>query len=146
MARALLAPLAIQSVPWDVLQSKLQTHYAPKPLQITCQHVFYHQNQAEGVRDIKLQWCLFAKTDLTLQMALDKAQAAEMSNQSMAEIQKSNSPLASWKPVTVHHEDASHSESADEDDDIYHLKSSKGRNVATEKRQPAWVGCGSNHL
>ena len=98
-----------------------------------------------GVRDIKLQRRLLAKTNLTLQMALDEAQAAEMSNQSTAEIQKSNSPPSLRKPVTVHHEDANHGESADEDDDVHRLKSSKGRNAATEKRQPACVGCGGNH-
>ncbi|KAG8137290.1 hypothetical protein E2320_004538 [Naja naja] len=179
MPRALLAEMAIQSGPWDMLQSKLQTHYVPKPSQIAHQHAFHHRNHAEGesmnkyiaalqkaalqsefrdlddalldrvvcgVRDVKLQWCFFAKTDLTLQMVLDKAQAAEMSNQSMAEIQKSNSSPALWKPVTVHHEDANHDESADEDDDICCLKSSKGRNVATEKRQPTCAGCGGNHL
>ncbi|KAG8139467.1 hypothetical protein E2320_002237 [Naja naja] len=65
---------------------------------------------------IKLQWCLLTETDLTLQMVLNVTQATEISNQSMAEIQKSNSPPALQKPVTVHHEDAKHGESADEDD------------------------------
>lgn len=156
MARAPLTPLAVQAAPWDVLQSKLQSHYAPKPSRIACRHTFHHQDQAEGesinkyiatlqkaslncefrdlddalldrvvcgVRDAKLQQCFFAKTDITLHMALDEAQADKMSNQSMAEIKKSNSPLALRKPVSVHHEDASHSESAD---DVHCLKSSKG--------------------
>ena len=141
-AKALLAPIAIQSAKWDELQSKLQNHYAPKPSRIARRHAFHHRNQAEGesinqyvaalrkaalycefgdledalldrvvcgVRDIKLQRRLLAKTNLTLQMALDEAQAAEMSNQSTAEIQKSNSPPSLRKPVTVHHEDANHS-------------------------------------
>ncbi|KAG8142838.1 hypothetical protein E2320_006026 [Naja naja] len=98
-----------------------------------------------GVRNVKLQWHLLAKTDLALPMELDKAQAAEVSNQSMAEFQNSNSPPALQKPVTVHHEDANHGELADEDNNVHHLKSAKGKNVVTEKRQPACVGCGNNH-
>ncbi|KAG8138979.1 hypothetical protein E2320_001752 [Naja naja] len=35
IARALLAALAVQSVPWDMLQSRVRTQYAPKPSQIT---------------------------------------------------------------------------------------------------------------
>lgn len=105
-ARALLAPQAIQTVPWDMLQNKLRHHYAPKPSRIAHRHAFHHRNQAEGesinsyiaalrkaalycefrdlddalldrlvcrVKDIKLQRRLLAKTNLTLQMVLDKA-------------------------------------------------------------------------
>ncbi|KAG8137102.1 hypothetical protein E2320_005642 [Naja naja] len=98
-----------------------------------------------GMRDVELQRRLLAKTDLTLQMALKEAHAAEMSSRSTAKIQKSNRPPASRKPATVRHEDANCGESADEDDDVNCLRYPKGRNVATEKWQPACAGCGGNH-
>ncbi|KAG8137816.1 hypothetical protein E2320_003764 [Naja naja] len=79
-------------------------------------------------------------------MALNKVQAAKTSNQSMAEIQKLNSPTTLCKTVAVHHDDVDHGEPNDEDEDIYQLKSSQGKGMATEKKQTARVGCGGNHL
>lgn len=49
------------------------------------------------VRNICLQRCLLAKSDLILQMALDEARAAEMSMQSANQIQKTKSPSGSQK-------------------------------------------------
>lgn len=48
MARALVAPLAVQAAPWDVLQDGLKAHYAPKPSKIASYHAFYHRDQADG--------------------------------------------------------------------------------------------------
>ncbi|KAJ7335870.1 hypothetical protein JRQ81_013811 [Phrynocephalus forsythii] len=48
IARALVAPLAAQAAPWDMLQEKLKARYAPKPSKIASRHAFYHRNQAEG--------------------------------------------------------------------------------------------------
>ena len=47
-ARVLVAPLAVHRAPWDALQEKLRSHYAPKPSKIAARHAFYHRNQAEG--------------------------------------------------------------------------------------------------
>ncbi|CAI5793268.1 Hypothetical predicted protein [Podarcis lilfordi] len=47
-ARALVAPVAVQAVPWDTIQEKLCNHYMPKPSKIAARHAFYHRNQAEG--------------------------------------------------------------------------------------------------
>ncbi|XP_034992622.1 uncharacterized protein LOC118095481 [Zootoca vivipara] len=41
------APLAVEAAPWDTLQEKLRTHYAPKLSKIAARHAFYHRNQAE---------------------------------------------------------------------------------------------------
>lgn len=77
-----------------------------------------------GVRDLWRR--LLAKTDLTLQTALDEARAAEMSNQSTAEIQKTNSPSATRKSITVHHDELD-PEEVTNDDDIHHLKTAQGK-------------------
>ncbi|KAG8139576.1 hypothetical protein E2320_002340, partial [Naja naja] len=118
-ARALLTPLTIQSVGqamdslcyafhyWNQAEGESSNKYIAALRKAALYYELRHLYDALldrvvcGVRDVKL----LAKTDLTLQMALDEAQAAEMSNQSMAEIQKSNSPPASWKLVTVHHQE-----------------------------------------
>ncbi|CAI5785401.1 Hypothetical predicted protein [Podarcis lilfordi] len=48
MARALVAPEAVQATPCDTIQEKLRNHYMPKPSKIAARHAFYHRNQAEG--------------------------------------------------------------------------------------------------
>lgn len=75
-----------------------------------------------GIRDLLLQRCLLAKTDLTLQTVLDEDDATELSNKSMEEIQKSNSPPAVRKSTSVHHKELSPEEMTDEDEDIHCLK------------------------
>ncbi|KAG8127232.1 hypothetical protein E2320_014178 [Naja naja] len=56
-----------------------------------------------GVRDLRLQRCLLAKGDLTLKIAIEEAQAAEMSNLSAAEIQGSTNIPATKPNATVHY-------------------------------------------
>ncbi|KAG8147532.1 hypothetical protein E2320_000168 [Naja naja] len=58
-----------------------------------------------GVRDLRLQRCLLAKGDLTLKMAIEEAQAAEMSNLSAAEIQGTTNIPATKPNATVHFEE-----------------------------------------
>lgn len=67
-------------------------------------------------------------------MAFNEAQAAKMSNQSTAEIQKLNSPPSSHKAVAVHHDELSHGESTDDDEDVNRLKSSKKQGTTTDKQ------------
>ncbi|KAG8139104.1 hypothetical protein E2320_001872 [Naja naja] len=74
-----------------------------------------------GVRDLRLQRCLLAKGDFTLKMAIEEAQAAEISNLSVAEIQGAiSSPVA--KPnAAVHFEDFTPDEFLDYGEDINRL-------------------------
>lgn len=46
--RALLAPLTIQSVPWETMLVKLQNHYVSLHSRIARHHAFHHWNQVEG--------------------------------------------------------------------------------------------------
>lgn len=96
------------------------------------------------VRDVKLQQYLLAKPNFNLQMA-DEAQAAKMSNQSTAEIQKSTSPPSLRKTVAVLHDDVDHGESTEDDEDVCQFKSSKKQGMATKKKQTGCVGCGGNN-
>lgn len=48
MGWALVTPLAVQVVLWEMFQNKLKAHYAPKPSKITSHHAFHHKNQAAG--------------------------------------------------------------------------------------------------
>lgn len=48
LARALFAPLPVQTAPWEVLQDRLRAHYVPKPSKIASHNAFHHWNQAEG--------------------------------------------------------------------------------------------------
>lgn len=59
-----------------------------------------------GVRDLHLQCCLLAKPDLMVQAVLDEARAAEISELSLAELQRKTSPTIFFKPVDVHYEEA----------------------------------------
>lgn len=92
------------------------------------------------MRDINLQRRLLAKPNLSLQMALDEAQATEISNQSTAAIQKSNSPPLR-RAVTVYHDNMERNESTNDEGEVCRLHSTKRQNPATEKKQTAWVGC-----
>lgn len=90
-----------------------------------------------GVRDIRLQRCLLAKTDLTLQTALDEAHTAEMSTQSTEQIQKTQSPSLTWKSFTVHHDDIDPDEGTDtKDEQVNRLKEAKGKSWQTERQNP----------
>ncbi|KAG8128010.1 hypothetical protein E2320_014890 [Naja naja] len=74
-----------------------------------------------GVRDLRLQRCLLAKGDLTLKMAIEEAQAAEMSNLSVAEIQGATSSPAAKPNATVHFEEFIPDEFLDYGEDVNRL-------------------------
>ncbi|KAG8136143.1 hypothetical protein E2320_009114 [Naja naja] len=113
-ATTLLAPQTVKSVSWDDLQEILSNHYVPKPSCIAKRHCLDEELRLRekqlaptgllfeqlsytavseiilvifcGVWDLRL---LLAKTDLSLKMAVEEAQAAELSMLSAAEIQSS---------------------------------------------------------
>lgn len=64
---------------------------------------------------------------------LDKACAPKMSNQSMAEIQRANSPTAVRKSATVYHNEIEPEDLTDDDNDIQCLKAAQGKGWASEK-------------
>lgn len=100
-----------------------------------------------GVRDIHLQRRLLAKTDVTLQTALDEARASELSNRSATEIQKSLSPSIARKTTAVHHDEVDSDLSSDEGEEVSHLKITPRRGWGSneKKSQVLCVGCGGNH-
>ncbi|CAI5793935.1 Hypothetical predicted protein [Podarcis lilfordi] len=111
-ASALVAPLAVQAAPWNILTEKLKGHYAPKVSRITARHAFHHQIQTGG-ETIK---------------AIEEAQAAEAAKHSTAEIRKANSTTISKKPTSVHHGEISNSEGcSDEEDDVCRIKQKCGK-------------------
>ncbi|KAG8130738.1 hypothetical protein E2320_017287 [Naja naja] len=59
-----------------------------------------------GLKDLQIQRRLLAKPDLTLQLALDEAYAAELSNKSTVEIHGASSPVSEKKTLAVHQEEA----------------------------------------
>lgn len=98
-----------------------------------------------GVRDICLQCRLLAKTDITLQTALDKAHVAEMSTRLTADIHRVQSPLAAKKQkqkktIAVHHDKVDPEDVTDDDEDVNHFKTARGKSWATEKKPPQ-VSC-----
>ncbi|KAG8139166.1 hypothetical protein E2320_001934 [Naja naja] len=74
-----------------------------------------------GVRDLRLQRHLLAKGDLTLKMAIEEAQAAEMSNLSAAEIQGATNNPAAKPNATIHFEELTPDEFLNCEEDINHL-------------------------
>ncbi|CAI5779509.1 XP_034969502.1LOW QUALITY PROTEIN: uncharacterized protein K02A2.6-like [Podarcis lilfordi] len=95
-----------------------------------------------GVRDIRLQRCLLAKPDLTLQKAIEEAVALEAAQ----EIRKASSPRLARKPVPVHHEEPSSDEaSSSEDDDVHQTKRECRKFQQKSKGQSECAGCGGNH-
>ncbi|KAG8139529.1 hypothetical protein E2320_002289 [Naja naja] len=75
-----------------------------------------------GVRDLRLQRCLLAKGDLTLKMAVEESQAAEMSILSAAKIQGSNSNATNKPSTAVHYDDSFPDESSEAGEDVNHLR------------------------
>ncbi|KAG8147256.1 hypothetical protein E2320_022367 [Naja naja] len=75
-----------------------------------------------GVRGLRLQRRLLAKGDLTLPMALEESQAADMSALSAAELQ--GSPI-SQNSSAVHYDEASDEEGSEEFRDINCLRQPK---------------------
>ncbi|KAG8136271.1 hypothetical protein E2320_009224, partial [Naja naja] len=133
-ATALLVPQSIKEVSWEALPEILSNHYTPSLLELrraqvegeTISMYMAGLRTAElqcgfkelddmlldqlvcGVRDLRLQRHLLAKGDLTLKMAIEEAQAAEMSNLSEAEIQGTTSSPAAKPNATVHFEEFTH--------------------------------------
>ncbi|KAG8127612.1 hypothetical protein E2320_014555 [Naja naja] len=64
-----------------------------------------------GVRDLRLQRCLLAKGDLTLKIAIEESQAAQLSELSAAEIQ--GNPV-SQNSSAIHYDEASIEEAVKE--------------------------------
>lgn len=105
-----------------------------------------------GVRDLKLQRRLLARSDLTLPIAMDEARAAEMSAQSSAEIQRAQ-PTGVHPPAnphSIHHEDSEEEEAALVDGEVSRLKTArKSREFTLSKQskpsQGNCLGCGGQH-
>ncbi|KAG8125600.1 hypothetical protein E2320_020870, partial [Naja naja] len=110
-----------------------------------------------GVRDLRLQRRLLAKGDLTLKLAIEEAQATEMSNLSAAEIQGMTSSPATKPNDTVYFEEITPDENLDYGEDVncltnrQQLQQQGSWNSVNKPQQypPAQViclSCGGNHL
>ncbi|KAG8134965.1 hypothetical protein E2320_008032, partial [Naja naja] len=79
---------------------------------------------------------------------LDEACAAELSNLSMAEIQKTISLSAARANAMMHHDDADPEQVTLDDNDIHRLKVVPGESGVGEKKHPQMgcASCGENHL
>ncbi|KAG8136828.1 hypothetical protein E2320_005378 [Naja naja] len=75
-----------------------------------------------GVRDLRLQRRLLAKGDLTLKMAVEESQVAEMSILSAAEIQGSNSNATNKPSAAVNYNDSFPDESSEAEEDVNCLR------------------------
>lgn len=100
-----------------------------------------------GVRDIRLQCLLLAKTDVRLQSALDEARASELSNKSATEIRKNLNPLDIQKAATVHQDEVNSDHTSEDEEDVRHLKIIQKKGWATEgkKAQAPCIDCRGNH-
>ncbi|KAG8132808.1 hypothetical protein E2320_010627 [Naja naja] len=96
-----------------------------------------------GVRDLRLQRRLLAKTDLTLKQGIEEAQAAELSSVSAAAIQKANNLPGSKPSTVVNYED----EFFEEEEEVNRLRTPQPfqkRRLPTQ--QLICLSCGGNHL
>lgn len=108
-----------------------------------------------GVKDLKLQRRLLARSELTLQVVLDEARAAEMSDRSASEIQQFQAvPAPAGKPLSVHYEDSGQDESSDDEERVSRLTRSSSSVIRQKKAAAATLpkftqdncwGCGGNH-
>ncbi|CAI5793322.1 Hypothetical predicted protein [Podarcis lilfordi] len=99
-----------------------------------------------GVWDIRLQQRLLARSDLTLQKAIEEAVASEAAERSAQEIRKASSPHLTRKPVPVHHKEASSDEaSSSEDNDVHQTKRECRKFQQKSKGQAECAGCEGNH-
>ncbi|KAG8148200.1 hypothetical protein E2320_022883 [Naja naja] len=161
MARAIIVPDPLQTVPWATLIQKLTQHYAPKPPKR--RHAFYWRDQVEefrdldetlrdklvsGVQDIRLQRRLLARATLTLKEALDEAIASEQSGRSVEEIQIPKT--ARWA-ATVHREeteDIGGDEDADDsEEEVHKMRAAPPtrRDRDRERKTAQCMGCGGKH-
>ncbi|KAG8136625.1 hypothetical protein E2320_005190, partial [Naja naja] len=138
MAARLLSPQTVHEVSWETILIVLGSHYAPKPSRIA----FHRHYEAEGENISKYmaalrksaQYCGFRELDgilldqlvcgpgLSLQQAIDEAQAAELFNQSAAEIQGSGEAITPRGNQSVHMEQTEIGQDMDPDQDIYRLR------------------------
>lgn len=102
-----------------------------------------------GVRNLKLQQRLLARSDLTLLIALDEARAAEMSAKSSAEIQRFQSGAGGLPNghQSVHYGEADEDETSDADGEVSRLKMTprKKWQAAAKTPQSNCLGCGGPH-
>lgn len=99
-----------------------------------------------GVRDIRLQWHLLAKPDLTLQQAIEETLASETAEHSTQEISKASSPPTSKKPILVHLDGITDDESySSKDKDVHGVKPESGKFKRQTKDQSECAGCGGSH-
>ncbi|KAG8125957.1 hypothetical protein E2320_021063, partial [Naja naja] len=164
MVAALLSPQTVLEVSWETILTVLGSHYAPKQSRIARRHAFHRCYQAEGKNISKYmaalrkstQHCSFrelddilldklvCRLDLSLQQAIDEAQAAELSNQSAAEIQASSEAVTPRKKQSTEIE-----EDIDPDQNIYHLRTPMAKKGSGEAKphqtRPFYIGCGGNH-
>lgn len=98
------------------------------------------------VRDLKLQRWLLARTDVTLQLAIDEAWASELSNRSSSEILKAISPTVARKAAAVHYDNVESDLSSDEEE-VSRLKAvpKKKWDAEQQRAQGSCAGCGGNH-
>lgn len=102
-----------------------------------------------GVRDLRLQRRLLARSDLTLPTAMDEARASKMSAKSLAEIQRSQSgggPLATTSQ-SIHYEGSEQQDTSDGNGEVSRLKATQKKKwLATVKpSQSNCLGCGGMH-
>ncbi|XP_058023860.1 uncharacterized protein K02A2.6-like [Ahaetulla prasina] len=101
-----------------------------------------------GVKDLKLQRRLLARKDLTFQLAMDEARAAEMAEKSAAELHRFRPGTVNESgPVSIHFGDAAQGSSSGEEAEVSRLNlTSKRASLPESKRsQPRCLGCGGEH-
>ncbi|XP_013926231.1 PREDICTED: phosphatidylinositol 4-phosphate 3-kinase C2 domain-containing subunit alpha-like [Thamnophis sirtalis] len=99
-----------------------------------------------GMRDITLQRRLPAKSNLSLQIALDKARASESAAKSTETLQRQSAPQDAQKSTRVHRETTKPEDSESKDDDSYCMRSSRTKLAQKFNSQvPPCASCGRDH-
>ncbi|XP_060545241.1 uncharacterized protein K02A2.6-like [Pantherophis guttatus] len=100
-----------------------------------------------GVHDLRLQRRLLAKTDITLQSAVDEARAFEMSDRSAAEMRRLPTALPATRCAAIHIGDACPDNLSDDEDEVNRLKAAGGNKRPPNKRLTSapCLGCGEEH-
>lgn len=99
-----------------------------------------------GVRDLRLQRRLLAKTDINRQSTVDEACAFEMSDKLAAEMCKIQNTLPATQCAAIHTPDEDDN-LTDDEDEVSHLKAAASSKRPTFKKQilAPCLGCGGNH-
>lgn len=101
-----------------------------------------------GVKDLRLQQCLLAHTELNLQTAMDEARVSEILDRSMAEIQHFQAATApARKSQAVHHEESNQDDTSDDKEGVSHLKTAQRKKWTPSAKSPqaSCLGCGRSH-